>query len=70
MGHSAVLTVPSLLLKRLRQPGLAQDGISSVATGNIDGHRKISLRDRAVPDFVATAALADQRATGGAQQLA
>jgi hypothetical protein len=51
--------------KRLRQPSLAQDRVGGVATGNADRYGKISLGDRAMPDFVAALALPDERATGG-----
>ena len=55
--------------KDYRQAGLTQDGVGGVAARNADGHRKISLRDRAVPDLVAAAPLSDQRTTGRAQQI-
>ena len=50
----------------LGQPGLTQDRIGSVAAWNADGYREIPLCDRAMPDFVASLALPDERATGGA----
>ncbi len=55
--------------KRLRQSGLSQDRVGGVAAGDADGHGKIPLRDRAMPDFVAATSLPDQRAAGGAQQI-
>jgi len=39
-------------------------------TDDPDRHRKAALGDRAVPDFMAAAALADQGAASGAQQVA
>ena len=55
--------------KRLRQAGLAQDSVGGMTTENADRHREISLRDRAMPDFMAAAALPDQTTTSGAQQI-
>lgn len=55
--------------KRLRQTGLAKDGIGGVAARNADGYGEVLLRDRAVPDFVAAFALPDEDATRGPQQV-
>ena len=55
--------------KRLGQTGLSQDSVGGMTTGNADRHSKIPLRDRAMPDFVTTASLPDQRAAGGPQQI-
>ncbi len=51
------------------QSSLPKDGIGCVATGNANGHRKIPLRQRTVPNFVATLALPDHATIGSPQQL-
>ena len=54
----------------LGQAGLAEDGIGGMPARDADGDREISLRDRAMPDFVAAFALAHQSALRRAQQIA
>jgi hypothetical protein len=49
---------------------LAQNGIGCVATWDADWDGKVSLRDRAVPDFVTAFALANQRTAGAPQKVA
>jgi isochorismate hydrolase len=48
--------------ERLGQAGLTQDSIGGVSAGIPIGTAKVSPRDRAIPDFMAAAALADQAA--------
>ena len=55
--------------ERLRQSGLAQNGVGGVAARDADRHREVSSGDRAVPDFVAALALSNHGAAGSAQQV-
>jgi hypothetical protein len=69
IGRALDLPKKIILLECLGQSGLTLDGVGGVTAGNADRHCKVSLRDGAVPDFVAAASLPDQRAAGGAQQI-
>ena len=55
--------------ERFGQASLTQNRVGGVAAGNPDRNRKVSLCDRAVPDFVAASPLPDEPAAGRAQQL-
>jgi hypothetical protein len=55
--------------ERFRQACLAQDRIGGVAAWNSDRDGEVSFGDRAVPDFVASLALADKKTAGAAQQI-
>lgn len=59
----------SLRLKCVGKASLTQDGIGSVPTGNANGHREISLGDRAVPDFVTALALPYHSTTRRSQKI-
>lgn len=56
--------------KRLRQSRLAKDRIRRMAAWNADGNWKVGFRDRALPDFMAAFALANQVTSARGQQLA
>jgi hypothetical protein len=51
----------------LWKPSLAKNGICGVAAGNPNRHCEILVGDRAVPDFVAAFALANEATTRQAQ---
>ena len=55
--------------KCLWQARLPQDAVRRVAACNAERNRKVSLCNRAIPDFVTALALADQRAACRPKQL-
>jgi hypothetical protein len=68
--HTSGLIEPaSANSERLGKSGLTQDSVRGVTAGNADRYREVSLRDRAVSDFVAASALPNQSTTCGAQQI-
>src|SRR5665213_1532944 len=60
---------PFMSSKGLRQSGLTEDCIGGVTARDSERHWKISLRYRAVPDFVTALPLTHQRAAGCTQQV-
>ena len=53
----------------LGEAGLTQNGVGRVTARDTDRHGEASLRNRALPDYVAAASLADQRTTGFPKKL-
>ena len=56
-------------LERFRQPGLLEDRVGRNSIAGVRRYRKIPARDRAVPDFVTSLALAHEPAARISQEL-
>ena len=72
LGLRPVAKVPAVSTnsERLRQTSLTQNGIRRMPTRNVYWHSKALLRDRAMPDFVASFALPYECAARRSKEVA